>query len=162
MDNWWGMLKTFIIPKKNTSHQVNIKRYPKTLALIPTYKPTNKIFNLIADLLVWNPNVKVLIVDDCSPVDSKFLFDKITGFSQISYRIHLIKTPKNTKKAGALNYGLDYLKATKMRPKTVITFDDDVVINEKTINYLNRALQKNKSLGAVCSLVRIKNKNKNS
>jgi cellulose synthase/poly-beta-1,6-N-acetylglucosamine synthase-like glycosyltransferase len=64
-------------------------------------------------------------------------------------------------KAGALNFGIEYLKTNKNTPDVVFTVDDDVKINKETIPAMIKELFSNKTIGAVCSQVRVKNKNKN-
>lgn len=135
----------------------------RVAVLIPTHIPTINTYNLIHSIKGWHKDVLVVIIDDCTPLDpvNQKIINRITKLADQHTQIVYLRTPTNTLKAGALNYGIQYLKNLDQKPHVVFTFDDDVMINQYTIPVLTRTLYEETGIGAVCSQVRVKNKNKN-
>jgi len=159
-------LASFIVPKKikenKKSSQFNDHQ---TVVLVPTYKPSYLTKCLVENLYNWYQNIEIIIVDDSNAkVSSKHqeMFKKLKKLARRN-RVHYLKTPQNLHKAGALNYGFKYVKEVlnTKNIKTIITLDDDVIITQKTIPSLLNKIYSSPNIGAVCCLVRAKNKNKN-
>lgn len=131
------------------------------MVIIPTYRPNQITLRLIRSIIRYNRRrpVRIIVVDDCSETKNKKIFKKI---KKINNRlITVIRTPTNQLKAAALNHALSYIEAQETKPTAIITLDDDIVINKKTIPLMIECLKVNSSYGAVCSLARVANKSKN-
>jgi cellulose synthase/poly-beta-1,6-N-acetylglucosamine synthase-like glycosyltransferase len=154
----------FFVPKKQTSVKRSIFNRKNTAVIIPTYKPSSMTTDLIEFIVKNHPKVLVVVVDDCTPVtvETSPTLSKINWLAANHMQVISLRTPKNALKAGALNYGIEYLKSLAIKPDAVFTFDDDVVINEKTIPAMVDTLFSSYRTGAVCSQVRITNKNANA
>ncbi len=136
----------------------------KIVAIVPSFKPGQISVRLINDLLCWNDNITVYIVDDSTPIEYELenkIFEKIRALSQD--RVVLLRTPQNKLKAGAINMALQHVfnLQKESKPDIIITLDDDVIITKNSVNNLVYNLLCDKSLGAVCSQCRVVNKNKN-
>ena len=131
--------------------------------LIPTYGPNNTTYELIRSLLKWYPDVTVVVIDDCTPLTPKYTktLDKMHALAKEHAKLRVLRTPTNELKAGALNFGIDYLMNLKKIPDVIFTFDDDVRINPTTITTMVEALYSERHIGGVCSEVRVDNKNAN-
>ncbi len=160
-------LVSFVVPKKEAGkkNKKSIFEKKKIVVVVPTYKPSSLTHQLVRNLHDWHCNVEIVIVDDSNSKSSgwqKKMFEKLELFSR-NKRVHFVKTPKNLHKPGALNYGFKYVKETflTVKPNVIVTTDDDVIMTEKTLPVLINKLYSSPKTGAVCSLVRVKNKNKN-
>ncbi len=157
----------FFVPKRKITKNDAINFSDKTIvALIPTYKPTTSTYRLANNLFKWHSNIHVIVVDDSTPINYKNrkslgVLSRLKLLSRKEKRVKVLRTPQNRLKAGALNFGLMYIRTRKIKPNVVITFDDDVIINRKTLPEMVRALYADSKIGCVCSLCRVKNKNKN-
>ena len=128
------------------------KNYILGISVLPPEKKDQKEINV------------VIVVDDSTPKDSKFyrVCKKIKKLAASRKNIVCLRTPSNKLKAGALNFGLDYINVVlSEKPNVVITLDDDVVLNKETVPEMIKTLYSEVSMGAVCSMARVKNKNKN-
>lgn len=155
-------IKNFVIPYwLQKSQTIALGKFP-ICSIVPSYKPGRLTVELIQNLIEWNKDLTVLVVDDCTPEsyeNEHKIFQKI---SLISDRVQIIKTPKNKMKAGALNHGITSVCSNpEYAPQIIIILDDDVVIEKNTINNLVNNLLENEKIGAVCSQCRAYNKNKN-
>ncbi len=155
------MLKSFVVPKRHERRTFDYA-VTKVCAIIPTHRPQRLTLALVEDLLRYNPGLRVIVVDDCSPPEQKSLelFNRIRALGE---RVTLLRTPVNTLKAGALNYALRSLEhsAAVYAPDVILTLDDDVVIMPETVPNLVAGLMQSDELAAVCSESRVLNKNKN-
>lgn len=155
----------FFVPKKERLVlSEEFLRKKRLTAIIPTYKPRMITYRLAKTLSEWNQNMLVIVVDDSTPKDSKFyrVCKKIKKLAASRKNIVCLRTPSNKLKAGALNFGLDYINVVlSEKPNVVITLDDDVVLNKETVPEMIKTLYSEVSMGAVCSMARVKNKNKN-
>ncbi len=131
--------------------------------MIPTYEPDELTGKLVEDIVRWNPEVLVYVVDDCTPQDRTESIEVIRKIAASSGKITVLRTPSNTLKAGALNYALKHIFARKNTnaPDVILTLDDDIVITSSTVRNLVTELMTYDHLGAVCSQCRVLNKNKN-
>lgn len=153
----------FFVPTLG-NNAIKLSSTEKSVAvLIPTHIPTIHTYNLIHSIKGWHPNVLIVVIDDCTPLNpvNQKIINRIAKLADQQKNIIYLRTPTNALKAGALNYGIQYLKNFEKKPNVVFTFDDDVVINQDTIPVLTRTLYEETGIGAVCSQVRVKNKNKN-
>ena len=153
----------FFVPTIGKS-KVKLQTSEKSVAiLIPTHIPTMDTYNLIHSIKGWHQDVLIVVIDDCTPLtpNNQKVINKIAKLADQHTNIAYLRTPTNALKAGALNYGIQYLKNLAVKPNVVFTFDDDVVINKETIPVLTRTLYEETGIGAVCSQVRVKNKDKN-
>lgn len=153
----------FFIPHSFTDVSLRAKKSPpRVAAIIPSYRPKEEwTMRLVRDLLKWNRTLTIYVVDDCTPREYKTeraVFQKI---KTLSPRVRMLKTPENKLKAGAINCALKAIFEEKERPEVIVTLDDDVVIEKKTIKNLVRGLLADERLGAACSQCRALNKNKN-
>ncbi len=158
-----GVSKLFV-PRKVLSGTQKKHFAEKNIAvLIPTYMPNQMTLDLIKSINTWHPQAQIVVIDDSTPmtVDASCRLSEINWLAHQNENIHLLRTPTNTLKAGALNNGIDYLRSLTVKPDVVFTFDDDVVINKDTIPNMVNTLYATEKTGAVCSQVRITNKNKN-
>ena len=156
-------LKNFFVPARYIRSNFNAEE-TRACALIPAYKPGELTLRLVEDLLRWNPDIVVCVVDDCTPLECKEsirVLEKIRSIS--SDRVTVIRTPVNRLKAGALNYGLEHIFGAwgKRLSDVILTLDDDVVIVPATVRNLVSALMTHENCGAVCSQCHVLNKNKN-
>ncbi len=135
----------------------------KITAIIPSYKPGDLTYRLVGDILRWNNNVRIFVVDDSTPLEhdeGHRIFKKI---DTLSSRVTILRTPENKLKAAAINFALtDILNQDKRkRPDVILTLDDDVIISRNTIKNLVKNLHEDERIGVVCSQCRVINKNKN-
>ncbi len=154
----------FFVPKKPVSiHTRSVFSRKNVAVIIPTFRPSEMTVQLVESIVKYHSKVLVVVVDDCTPlnVDTAPVLSKINWLAANNLQIVSLRTPKNTLKAGALNYGIEYLQSLAIKPDAVFTFDDDVVINKETIPNMVNTLFSSYKIGAVCSQVRITNKNKN-
>lgn len=160
----WRNLSSFLVPKKikKTILQDNFQG-KKIVAIVPTYKPLSTTVHLIENMLSWHENVYIILVDDSSPLIGRHTnsIRKIKNLAKNNARLTYIKTPHNLLKAAALNYGFSYIKSNYIKSDVIVTCDDDVVINKKTLSKMTETLFAAKNLGAVCGNVRVVNKNAN-
>lgn len=152
---------TFVVPARQTRSQLEYS-HTRISVIIPTYAPREVTRRLVDDLLRWNKNLYVYVVDDSTPRENLQSVSIFRGITPLS-RVRLLRTPENKLKAGALNYALRYIYAEHREyvPDVILTVDDDVVIDETTVKNLVAELMSNDALGAVCSQCRVFNKNKN-
>ena len=155
-------VSTFCIPHAfNTTCREDISQL-RVYAIVPTYKPGAMTAQLVRDLITWNANLHVYVIDDSTPHDYEPLeevLDTIRSFA--SDRITILRTPTNKLKAGALNFGIAHLSQTATKPDILITLDDDVVIDAHTIGRMTNQLWADTRIGAVCSQSRALNKDEN-
>lgn len=151
---------------------LNIKRQPSknsykknytSAILIPTYCPTKTTYKLIKSIKRWNPEARIIIIDDKTPLSKKNIpvLNRIKQFAKDNKNIKYIRTKNNSHKAGALNYGINKLLTTKNTPQIIFTLDDDVIVNKDTFNLMKKSLYSGRKIAAVCSFVRVINKNVN-
>lgn len=149
------------LPKRKINHQKIAQT--RVAILIPTYKPSINTYRLVKGVVKYAPSTKVIIIDDCTPLETPNLsaLNLIKKLVKNHRQVKYLRTPQNSLKAGALNYGIKHLRKLRRQPQVVITCDDDVQINKDTIRNLISALYSESKVGAVCSWVLIKNKDKN-
>jgi len=135
----------------------------KIVAVIPTYKTSATTLTFIHSIRKYHPQITVVIVNDCIPSGSSFYYNfrKIQKLSRTDPGIICLKTPTNLLKAGALNYGINYVMRMQPRPHVIFTSDDDVIINDQTLPKMVNELYSRKRIGAVCSQSLVNNKNTN-
>src|SRR3989344_1039317 len=152
--------RSFIIPARHPASHFDYST-TRVCAIIPTFLPSEITLKLVRDLVRWNKDLLVYVVDDCSPeehIESARLLRRIASVSY--HRVILLRTPTNKLKAGALNHALAYIGNTEReQPHVVLTLDDDVVIAETTVETVVSELMRFPHLGAVCSECRVYNKN---
>jgi cellulose synthase/poly-beta-1,6-N-acetylglucosamine synthase-like glycosyltransferase len=148
--------------RKKQSKSIDVQR-KRLAAVIPSYKPGEETYQLIASLLSWYSQLQIVLIDDSTPIDSEAysMVKKIRALAKVEPRLTYLRTPVNQLKAGALNFGLAYLSKQAVKPQVLFTFDDDVQVNPKTLTEMVIKLYSNRKLGAVCSQTRVINKNKN-
>ncbi len=149
----------FLVPAK---HAAGSSVFEKTsiAVIIPTYQPDELTLRLVIDVTRYAPQAQVYVVDDHSARSSgsDSIFARITN---VSRNVMLLRTPDNRMKAGALNFALQEILRKTDLPDAILTLDDDVFIEEKTIRNVVVELMRHESLGAVCSQSGVYNKNKN-
>ena len=153
--------RSFIIPARHPASRFDYST-TRVCAIIPTFLPSEITLKLVRDLVRWNKDLLVYVVDDCSPeehIESARLLRRIASVSY--HRVILLRTPTNKLKAGALNHALAHIANTEIEPHVVLTLDDDVVIAETTVENVVSELMRFPHLGAVCSECRVYNKNTN-
>lgn len=155
-------LKQFLMPALQERVPVAYESL-RIAAIVPTYNPDSLSARLVEDLIRWNPRLQVYVVDDCTPKnkgkEGRAIFRRIASLGR---RVTLLRTPRNTLKAGALNYALSFIaRHAREYPDVILTLDDDVAIAEHTVRNLVTELMGGKELGAVCSQCRVLNKNAN-
>lgn len=154
-------LSFFVPVRRKAEKSVDVSK-KRIVAIIPTYKPETTTYNLVKQLILWNRNIRVIVVDDCTPEDaSKRTITDIKKLARRSKRVTYLRTPLNKLKAGALNYGIAHAASFAKKPHVIVTFDDDVIVNRFTIRHLVQALYGIKGRGVVCSLSHVANKNHN-
>jgi cellulose synthase/poly-beta-1,6-N-acetylglucosamine synthase-like glycosyltransferase len=134
-----------------------------TAVLIPTYRPDRTTYNFIKSLTQWHPDILVIVIDDSTPLtkENRAIIDDIVNLSSFMNQVVYMRTSNNKLKSGALNMGVQYLRRFYKDITTVFTSDDDVVINAQTIPFMKQSLLADDGNGAVCSMVRVVNKDKN-
>jgi len=154
-------LKNFFIPRRYPrsdagSHSVRVA------AIIPAFKPDALAIQLVRNLIHWNPDIAVYVVDDCTPEPYEALHNIFAAIRSISRRVTVLRTPANRMKAGAINYALETIyQFQRPLPDAILTLDDDVVITPRTVRNLMIELFSADTFGAVCSQCRVLNKNAN-
>ena len=151
---------TFFVPATRARRAVLYERL-KVVAILPTYKPTDITRKLVCDLLKWNPELRIVVVDDSTPESAHESIQVLTRLATLHTRVRLLRTSENKLKAGALNYALRAILAEEDMPDAIITLDDDVIIEEDTVERLVVELLADPARGAVCSQCRVYNKNAN-
>lgn len=152
---------TFIKPHTFDELSSDNKTPASACAIIPSFMPNELTLRLVQDILKWNPTIHIYVIDDSTPYtheESHLIFRKI---AEIPEQVTLLRTPKNKLKAGAINYALSYITTNDEIPDAIITLDDDVVIEEYTLQNMLSSLFADERIGAVCSQSRVLNKNKN-
>ncbi len=152
--------RTFFVPARGERQMANYASV-SVAVILPTYRPTKLTERLVRDLVAYNPLLVVYVVDDCTPEEFTESIVILGRLRTLSDRVHLLRTPVNNLKAGALNHGLAHIRGQKNIPDIIVTLDDDVVIESATIQQLVAKLLSAPDLGAVCSLCRAYNKNTN-
>jgi cellulose synthase/poly-beta-1,6-N-acetylglucosamine synthase-like glycosyltransferase len=157
-------MRQLFIPNKSSPYMRNYHIKDESVAiLIPTFGPEKTAFKTIRAISKWFPKMTIVVVDDSTPVEfntSKTLRN-IKKLTHRQKNIVYLRTPENKLKAGALNYGIDYLLQRSESFRVLFVFDDDVFINKVTIPEMIKALYSDKKVGAVCSKSYVKNKNTN-
>lgn len=159
---FFHVLKNLFVPR---SLRLNDEfRRGQIVAIIPSFKPGKLSLRLVEDLIRYNKELLVCVVDDSTPEEHEAehrIFEKIRN---VSDKVVVLRTPENRLKAGAINQGIaHFLKKNEgdVEPEIVITLDDDVIISPNTISALVSDLLGDRKLGAVCSQCRVINKNSN-
>lgn len=155
---------SFLVPTNSTSTSKRSKKDINIAVIIPTYRPNNNLYRLTQDIIKYNPNIKLVIVNDSTPkelITCKKVFAKIKNLQKSNKNITLLTTPSNSLKAGALNFGLSFVFSEMKKVDVIFTADDDIAILPDTFFHMIKALSNDKKLGAVCSIALVKNKNKN-
>ena len=131
-------LVSFVLPSNYQENSLIYTTYNvDTVAIIPTYDPQMPLIHMIGDLLLFAPNIRIVLVDDCTPNEIKNheVYNYLHRLNATFDSLTFIKTPQNSLKAGALNTGLEYIeKHFDRKPDVIITFDDEVRIDATTIN----------------------------
>ncbi|HEY4516772.1 hypothetical protein A2763_01000 [Candidatus Kaiserbacteria bacterium RIFCSPHIGHO2_01_FULL_54_36] len=154
-----GNIRSFILPHRYARSSFEYEQ-ARVTAIIPTYKPENLTVKLVEDLVEWNPTLRIIVVDDCTPEEyiASALFIRM---GSVSDRVTVLRTPVNKMKAAALNYALAYIFANEEVPDVILSLDDDIVVAPSTVRNLVVELMSYQHLGAVCSQCRVLNKNNN-
>jgi len=150
---------SFFIPLVHEA-QLPVQGDARVCAIVPTRMPTALTVRLVRELTAFNPNLEVIVVDDCSSQSDEQIvkiFREIASYS----RVRVTRTPVNKLKAGALNHALSYFTERDEVYDVILTLDDDVVVAEGTVRALVEELMQHPRLGAMCSQCRVLNKNKN-
>lgn len=154
-------ISTFVLPARY-AHAPRSAKGVSVCAILPTYKPTALTLLLAKELLRWNPDLLLVVVDDCTPENHAESAAVFARMRKLSSRLTLLRTPANKLKAGALNFALSYIARLPAPPEALLTLDDDVVIDRTTVRSLVSQLMSYPTVGAVCSQCRVLNKNKNA
>jgi len=154
-------LRTFVLPRSFKQAGADTDRHISICAIIPSFMPDILTLRLVQDILKWNPQTHIYVVDDSTPYSAEESHSIFKQIAKLSKRVTLLRTPKNKLKAGAINYALTHIKKNGDIPSAIITLDDDVVIEEHSIPNMLYSLFADKQIGAVCSQSRVLNKNKN-
>lgn len=156
-----SIIGNFFIPHKFNNQ--NIKNNYKITAIIPSFKPGKETTRLVQDLLRWNEDIQIYVVDDSTPIEYEEKHRIFECIKTLSPQVIVLRTPKNKMKAGAINQALSHIFSEKSEnfPDVILTLDDDVVISRDTIKNLVNNLFEDDRLGAVCSQCRVINKNEN-
>lgn len=159
-----NLIKDFFLPRSSFDfpRKYDTKHF-LTAVLIPTYSPSMITYHLLKSINKWYPNTIIVVIDDCTPLDdsNSKVINKIKKLSNSVNNIQYLRTEKNALKAGALNFGIQYLQNLKKVPRIVFTMDDDIKISKETLSILKDALYTYRKVGAVCSTARVTNKDVN-
>lgn len=147
------------IGRKNAMRTENYS----TAVIIPTYISNALTYKLVESIVTWYPKILVLVVDDFTQLDEKnlIIMGKIKELASFNRQVVYLRTQKNLLKAGALNLGIEYLMNLPEKVRVVFTLDDDVEISQNAIALMRETLYSSKRIGAVCSFVKVINKNSN-
>jgi cellulose synthase/poly-beta-1,6-N-acetylglucosamine synthase-like glycosyltransferase len=144
------------LPRDNVAYNASV------YAIIPTHKPRKITVQLVRDLIRWNPDVTVCVVDDCTPKEYEAQHHIFRSIRKLSPDVRYFRTQENRLKAGAINYAIaELMRDPEHLPDVIVTLDDDVVIDQRTIPELVRTLLADVRVGAACTQCRVLNKNKN-
>ena len=84
--------------------------------IIPTYNRPDCLKKALGSLALQTDNrFNVLVVDDCSTEDVKWIVD---AYIESGMAVEYIKTPQNGGAGAARNYGIDYVIKTTDKPKS--------------------------------------------
>lgn len=155
-------LSQFVVPERYQEAPFDFFAV-RTAVILPTYKPGSLTARLVRDLVLWNKNLHVYVVDDCTPDSYKPGVNIFRRIQAMGDRVTVLRTPTNKLKAGALNHALKKILAlsARRRPHVVITLDDDVMITRTTVRNLVLELMRYTQVGAVCSQCAVFNKKTN-
>src|SRR3989344_466168 len=158
---FWHVIRNIFIPNNLNAHKK--EHNSRVAAIIPSFKPSRLSIRLVEDLIRWNSDLVVCVVDDSTPEEYEAehrIFEQIRA---ISDRVFVIRTSENRLKAGAINQGISHFLESQGSaiPDIIFTLDDDVIISKTTIKNLVENLLEDDRLGAVCSQCRVINKNQN-
>ena len=76
----------------------------KTIILIPSYEPDNKLVNLVKEIRKKTDSLDIIIVDDGSGTKYKNIFNQCDKYAKV------LSYDMNQGKGFALKYGLEYIK----------------------------------------------------
>ena len=155
-------MANFFYPNRVKPTVSEVQTVPRNIwVVIPCYKMPDITVTLVDQIHEFNPDVKVLIVDDSTPQDFRKNIDRVKKMSETKGWLTVIQTPTNLMAAGATNTGLKYLEGLDEVVDVVVCLNDDIVLGRDTISELVKELMSNPLYGAVCSQARASNKNQN-
>jgi cellulose synthase/poly-beta-1,6-N-acetylglucosamine synthase-like glycosyltransferase len=156
-----SIAKNFFIP--NSFNREEIGSRFLVGVIIPSYKPTDILLDLVSKISQYGDMIDICVVDDSTPKECRLSHDIFEVLRTDYPKVTILRTDRNMLKAGALNRGLSYFfsKEGEEKPDAIFTLDDDVRIAEDTIQEMVKSLFADERIGAVCSQARVLNKNTN-
>ena len=156
-------IKHAFVPKQAISIPLFNNTAAEKAILIPTYGPSQQTVELVTFILHNNPDILVVVVDDSTPeTHPGHTYINLIKLMEVEYHnLVYLRTTKNSLKAGALNFGLDYLLRQSVVPEIIFTCDDDVEIQFDTLANMIEDLDKQPELGALCTQALVKNRTQN-
>ncbi len=155
-------IASFVVPHRFQNKVQSATSHPcAVVAIIPSFKPGPLTVKLVSDLLRWNDELCIYVVDDCTPESYEHEYAYFASIAKMSDRVTLLRTPVNKMKAGAINYALFSMRDAGVRPDIILTLDDDVVVDRNTVKALVHGVLSDERIGAACSQCRVLNKNAN-
>ncbi len=165
LKKWYHAGKNFFVPRKQNINLVTLPEGFFGVAVIPTLNPTPAIYELITSLLANTIQMHVVVVDDGGSFSGQSgkILQHIKELGENCDRAHYIRLPQNRRKPGAINAGIDFIAQhyANRLPEIIITCDDDVRINEHTVELLVQGLFSSSTIGAASTTARVSNKNHN-
>jgi|SRR5579871_1238417 len=122
----------------NPSADVAAYARPRTMVLIPAYKPSFALTTLVRRLLASNAIEGIVVVDDGSGPQSHPVFDDLGR----EKRVHVLTHPKNRGKGAALKTGFHFIAQHCPQFSGVVTADADGQHTYADILKVARELQK--------------------
>lgn len=128
---------------------VDSQSLPSVTILVPAFNEALIIERTIDNLLQLDyPNYDIIVVDDGSTDQT---FDLVKQRAELEDKLSVYHI-KNSKRAGALNYGL-----TKTNAEFLVCTDADSLLDQQSIRVAIRRLMQNENLGAVAGNLRVGN-----
>lgn len=159
---------SFIVPKKYPQPpadiaSIDVSDFNFTVSVvIPSYKPTNTLRDLVHTLLKQTLVTQVIIVDDATPKDQGGdVFDNIQHDHANNTTLTIIHNERNLLCADAINRGLVEIQHGETPYHSILILNDDAKLETRTIEHMCLKLWSRDNLGAVCTQARVLNAKKN-
>ncbi|QDY70955.1 glycosyltransferase family 2 protein [Qingshengfaniella alkalisoli] len=108
-----------------TVESVDMPDQPEVSVLLAVHNGARYLESAVRSIMAQTlRNIEIVVVDDCSTDESP---DILAQLAAEDSRIRLLRTPRNLRLAGALNYGLDHVRA----PYVARMDDDDYSFPER-------------------------------
>lgn len=118
---------------------------PLISVVIPTYNRARMVRECVASILETGySQLEVLVVDDCSPDDTK---DELSRFFAEDARVHYLKNERNSLSAHSRNHGASHAKG-----EYIYFTDDDNIVDPQLFTELLKTFDRHPKAGFVAPI----------